>query len=126
VWSDGRTKYKKNVGEDIHHQLLKKTANYPGRVSYLPPPNASDDLFFATDAEFKTYRLYRIDEDPAPYYLDRKQSGRDLVKEPISTSQNALSSSVQANAIYCADCFTLLERVAGDQVTHVYIYPPVF
>ncbi len=73
-----QTKYPDRKASNIHHQLLKKTTNYPGRVSYLPPPNASDDLFFATDAEFKTYRLYRIDEDPAPYYLDRKQSGRDL------------------------------------------------
>jgi serine/threonine protein kinase len=64
----------------IHHQLLKKTTNYPGRVGYTPTARISDDLFFALDPNFQTFRLYRKESDPQPHYIKSGEStlGREF------------------------------------------------
>lgn len=111
----------------IHHQLLKKTTNYPGRVGYIPTARATDDLFFALDPEFHTFRLYRQQTDPLPYYVG-KVSKESVPKAELTKEQHRFSGgvSIKPNALYRADCLKLLERISSKDVTLVYLDPPSF
>jgi serine/threonine protein kinase len=98
AWFD--TTYPDRKASNIHHQLLKKTTNYPGRVRYLPPPNATDDLFFAINPKFTTFRLYMKGEDPQPHYLLQEGSKDSSPKRQISRSDQvtkAKSIAVQSD-----------------------------
>jgi hypothetical protein len=111
----------------IHHQLLKKTTNFHGRVGYIPSARASDDLFFALDGEFRTFRLYRQPTDPPPYYVG-KISKESVPKVELTKEQQRLSDgiSIKPNVLYRADCLKLLERISSKDVTLVYLDPPSF
>ena len=80
--------------QHTHDQLLKKSTNYPGRVRFIPAPSQTDDLFFALDPEFKTYRLYRKHEDPPPIYRETEPSSRQL---PPTEKDVSVDNEVQVS-----------------------------
>src|SRR5688572_1279064 len=113
----------------IHHQLLKKTTNYSGRIEYTPTAGASDDLFFALDSEFRSFRLYRKDSDPSPYYSRNKSSEEQATasRQPVEQVQRVSHGvSIEPNAVYCADCVKLLERIRDEGATLIYLDPPFY
>lgn len=73
----------------VQDQLLKKTTNYPDRVTFLPPPSAVDDLFFAEDRDFTKFTLYRKGIHPRPYY---KSTERPIPPTRIANADGEVTS----------------------------------
>lgn len=80
------------AAQHIHDQLLKKSTNYPGRIRFIPAPSQRDDLFFALDPKFQTFRLYRKNSDPPPIYKQMVAGAKQSppIKRRLSRDSEAL------------------------------------